>query len=245
MKAAAQTTNQNTFTPIIFLLETEHSNWYQELLNYIKNNQDIGRWKLTACDDGKHLQATTDQEKIIILPGRQVVTSENLEILVIGVTDTITYRNPSHTYIEKYSQKHLVIVPWGVGKWLGNRGKIVSKLLKLKPLHNFALGDNGGRTALWRNIPQFNQARKAGINILAGSDPLPIKGQQTRLGTYGTVTKGPLTDSNLLHQLKQKLLQSDANDIDKFGKPCSLFSFILSQILLRIRPIHPSKSKQI
>jgi len=242
MQAAAKRLGSlEVFTPILCLLETETSHWYQDLLTIANSTKQIGDWQLEALDNDQLLQLTGGNgREILLLPGQQIITSENLELLIIGATSNITHKKSAHFYIEEYSDTRLVIIPWGVGKWLGSRGRIVSNLMQQQANYKFALGDNSGRASAWKYVPQFNQARHMGINILAGSDPLPIAGQYKKVASYGNVITGPLQRRGLASQLREKLLDTQTGNIKAYGHLDSLINFIISQLLLRLQPIKPS-----
>ena len=236
--AASKIDSSNDFTYILCLLETRTSHWYKDLLAIACSSKQFGDWLIESQDNNQVLRLSqNDNKELLILPGQQIITSENLELLTIGTTDEISHDSPAHFYINKYSDTHLVILPWGVGKWLGNRGRIVSDLIRQDNDHRFALGDNSGRASLWKHIPQFDQARSKNINILAGSDPLPIAGQQNKVASYGSIISGALQPENLAHQIRLKLLDTQANSIRSYGHIDSLFRFIISQLLLRLQPI--------
>lgn len=238
-EAAEKLDDEQAFTPIICLLETATSNWYQELISIANNSTGhIDHWQVNALDNNCLLQLSEKTGKeLLILPGEQVITAENLELLVIGTTRKIPHFNSVEFYLEKFSRSHLIILPWGVGKWLGKRGKKVNQLIAGQNNHTFALGDNSGRTPVWKYIPQFSQARKAGINILAGSDPLPVAGQHNKVASFGTIINGPLHLQGLANQLREKMLEKQAPDIRSYGKQDNLLQFLASQLLLRLRPI--------
>jgi len=234
--AARNNYNTQVFSAILCLLETETSHNYQDLLNIATSTKKIGDWQLESLDHNKLLRLSQSNGKeLYLLPGRQIITSENLELLIIGNTDKISYRKPIHSYLEKYSDTHLLILPWGVGKWLGKRGHIVSRLIQ-RTDNKFVLADNSARPSLWRYVPQFNQARKKKMRILAGSDPLPIHNQYKKVAIYGSAMTESLQPQGLANQLRENILNSKTS-IKNYGQRDSFFRFIFSQLLLRIKPI--------
>ena len=234
--AARENNNAQTFSAILCLLETETSHNYQDLLDIANSTKKMGEWQLESLDNNKLLRLSqSDEKELYILPGQQIITSENLELLIIGSTEKISHKNPINTYLEKYSETHLLILPWGVGKWLGKRGRIVSRLIQ-RNNHTFTLGDNSARPSLWQYVPQFIQARKKGIKILAGSDPLPIHKQYKKVAIYGSTMTGSLQQQGLADQLRETILNSKTN-IKSYGHRDGLLRFIFSQLLLRLKPI--------
>ena len=68
--------------------------------------------------------------RLFIFVGMQLVSAEGLEVLVAGCHENSGERLPVEDIIQHYSRRHLVILPWGVGKWFGRRGRLVEKLLE-------------------------------------------------------------------------------------------------------------------
>jgi len=235
-KAAKIHNNSSSFTAVLCLLETRSSHWYQDLLKIAAAKKNIGNWTIEALNDAQLLRLSQNNGKeLLVLPGQQVITAENLELIIIGSTNMIAHDNNICSYLSEYSHSHLVIIPWGVGKWLGSRGRIVSELIQQQK-YNFALGDNSGRAAIWQHIPQFNQAKANNIRIIAGSDPLPICGQHKKIACYGVILTEAIPQQALAQQLRNTMLNPQKN-IKQYGRLDNLFQFFASQLLLRIRPI--------
>jgi hypothetical protein len=174
-------------------------------------------------------------QQMLIIRGHQLITSENLEALVIGCSVSADDEHqPVDDIIQAYKQKALIILPWAVGKWLGKRGQIINKMMEKYNSTDFCLGDNGGRPWIWKKIPQFDKAQKIGFPILRGSDPLPLPGEERQAGHYGfTINGGNMTELTGGSVIKQ--VRSELEHISEFGRQESLFRFILNQIKLRIQ----------
>jgi len=237
MQSAARThNNSSSFTAVLCLLETRTSHWYQDLLEMASAKKTIGNWALEVLNETQLLRLSQNNGKeLLVLPGQQIITAENLELLIIGSTDMIAHDDDIRSYLSKFGPSHLVIIPWGVGKWLGSRGRIVSELIHQKK-YDFALGDNSGRTSLWQYVPQFNQAKANNINIIAGSDPLPIHGQHKKIASYGVILTEAMPQQTLAQKLRDVILNSQSN-IKQYGRLDNVFQFFTSQLLLRLRPI--------
>lgn len=234
--AARDNYNTQAFSAILCLLETETSHNFLDLLEVATAEKKIGDWQLESLDKNKLLRVSQSNGKeLYLLPGQQIITSENLELLIIGSTDKISYRKPIHSYLKKYGDTHLLVIPWGVGKWLGKRGSIVNQLIKNTD-YKFVLADNSSRPSLWGYVPQFNQARKKNIKILAGSDPLPIHKQYKKVASYGSALMEQLQPLGLATQLRTEIL-SPTTTIKNYGHRDNLLRSISNQLLLRLRPI--------
>lgn len=237
MKTAATRMEAVSYNFVICLLETENSQWFEKLLLIATSSAKLGEWSIKSVDNNQALALTRNEnESLIIVPGRQVITAENLEVIIVGLVKNIPYRKQVNYYVDEFSQSYLVIIPWGVGKWLGKRGKRVSQLLS-ENRNPYALGDNSGRTRLWSNIRQFKQAKKIGKGILAGSDPLPVTGQFKKVATYGSAITGSIQGKDLYKQIRERLLDTQSGNVKTYGKVDGLFDFVVSQFLLRINSV--------
>lgn len=168
-------------------------------------------------------------QRLLIVAGRQIITAEGLEVLGLVTRMQMPDGLPVERVLERLEEADAIaVLPWGAGKWLGRRGKIVDRLLaKARPGRLF-LGDNGGRPGWWP-VPQFS----TGIPILAGSDPLPLPGSARKIGCYGSVIGTTLPEELPAKRLKQAL-RDPATRIATYGRLTPMFRFITDQARLRI-----------
>ena len=104
-------------------------------------------WTITATADPLAFKAShVDGGHLFLISGQQIVTSENLEVLAIHAAATIPDRlNLAGTLRAVEQAGAFPIIPWGVGKWLGKRGKVVSQAITEATGQSLALADNSGR----------------------------------------------------------------------------------------------------
>ena len=123
---------------------------------------------------------------LLICAGRQISTRERLEILTLGtlqeVSDNLPFEDTLRLARETGGR---VVLPWSPGKWLGKRGETIMRTLSSSTSEDLAIGDIPIRSRLGKNPRQFKEAQKRGIPILAGTDPLPFKGDEQEIGRYG------------------------------------------------------------
>lgn len=227
---------ENGFTGVLLLTETSRDNWFQQssLLN------DRGHWQLESTPDNAVLKArpltgNAEKENIIyIMAGRQIITAEGLELLALA-TDSVFKDGSSIAFALSAvrEQDAIPVLPWAVGKWLGKRGKLLSGLLAAEAHSDLCLGDNSGRPIFWRNPLHFRQARKMNMCILPGTDPLPFAREADRVGSFGFMMRGKLTNTQPLADFKQ-LLRNNALQITAYGRLESPFRFIANQLRLRV-----------
>ncbi len=196
---------------------------------------DFGSWVLNK----KPLQGSIIAKnkatgvELNLLPARQLNSKERLEFLVLGLSENDPDGDAAIKIVDKYSKDYLVISPWGVGKWLFGRSKILSNLLRTKG-SLFHLGDNGGRPWWWVWVSHFRQSP---LTILNGSDPLPISGELARVGSFGVRLDVDLARSNKNEDLSCKqligLLRSESVPKQNYGKPLGLIRFLVSRYRLK------------
>lgn len=175
-------------------------------------------------------------ERIVIVRGQQIVTSERLEVLAIGHNGKVPDGISLHSSIDNArSMGAHVVLPWGAGKWLGRRGRLIDDAIKNLRYPGFHLGDNGGRPSIWA-VPQFRQAEESGIKILCGTDPLPIKYDEHRIGTYASKLGGDM-DENTPWLSIARLLEDPTESPERMGSAMGIRSFLLSQFKLRARRV--------
>jgi hypothetical protein len=172
--------------------------------------------------------------RLFVVAGRQLVAKERLEVLALATTAKIGDGKPLvDTVNEVRDAGGLAVLPWGAGKWLGKRGKIVSDFLQHAATKSLFVGDNGGRPKFWPRPAPFDSAAGRGIRLLPGSDPLPLPGEEYRVGTYGGVVDGSCSDDKPVADLKN-LLNDGSKRIIPYGHRQDAWQFLRTQIGLRL-----------
>jgi hypothetical protein len=146
-------------------------------------------WRAEKGDDGCSLLLTSPgRSPLALVAGRQIVAAERLEVLALGCAREIPDGRPIRDVLRAVADENaLAVVPWGFGKWMGRRGRIVRDLVERAGETPLCLGDNGGRMRLLPRPAIFGWAERRGILVLGGSDPLPLPDHATRAGSYGFV----------------------------------------------------------
>ena len=227
------------FDGVLFLAETAESNGFFRLKKAIgrkggENESDRRQWELFFTREADCLKATRGrQQNIFIIAGRQITTSENLEVLALGTTNTFEDGRPLEKAIDQIVERGAIaVIPWGVGKWLGKRGKLLTEFLLKNECSNLFLGDNGGRPVFWSSISQFKLAAEKGIKILRGTDPLPMRQEVRRPGNFGFMIPESLNHATPSFHLKQLLTDGNVTLIN-YGKLENSFRFFRNQSFLR------------
>ncbi len=194
-----------------------------------------GSWRFGTTDEAISLVARNRPgDTIYLLAGQQIVTAENLEVLsLLALPEVADGLELAETVRRVRQLGGLPVLPWGVGKWLGRRGALVSAFLSGEHHGPLFVGDNGGRPGLWGFVPQFRQARARGIPILRGSDPLRCSYRRRCAGSYGNILRCPFDPTRPGRSLCDALTAADTT-IGTFGRHESPWHFVRDQIALRI-----------
>ena len=128
----------------------------------------------------------------------------------------------------------LPVIPWGFGKWLGNRGRVLNKMLSETRQRPFLLGDNQQRPSLFKKPSQFHLALKSGCRILPGSDPFPFRREQHKAGGFGFFSNAPFSAACAADDLLS-IAQNRNVQIRPYGHRQDFVSFLIMQTAMWIR----------
>ena len=142
-----------------------------------------------------------------LLAGRQVVTSERLEWLALVLAGDVPDGLGAGETLERiHAAGGVPVLCWAPGKWWFKRGRAVRRLLAGYAAGDFLLGDTTLRPGLWLMPLLMRRARRMGHRLLAGSDPLPIAGEERVMGTYGFAMRFAFDESRPADSLRSALL---------------------------------------
>ncbi len=127
-----------------------------------------------------------------LLPGQQVITGENIEILSLNCEQRVGEgKSASQTVEDILAAGGIPVVAWAPGKWFFARGKVVQSLMDSFSPAQLAFGDTTLRPIGWTTPTIIKRARERGFKVFFGSDPLPFAGEEKRPGTYLTKFEVP------------------------------------------------------
>lgn len=144
-------------------------------------------WCISAYDPSGaiRLHHASTRQPLWLIAGRQHAVRERVEVCSLFLDDEI----PDGFSAEKTVQMVLdaggiAALNWAPGKWMGKRKKVIANLLEKFSPEKLWLVDTSLRAT---GIPEpafYAAARKADRPILAGSDSLPVPGEEEMAGTY-------------------------------------------------------------
>ncbi len=204
MRRYADTQGRKVAARIWLLTERSDCHRYQTLLQA----RSLGEYRIERTEEKKALVVLQRKEPVLyIMPGRQIITREGLELCAL-ITH---YEIADRQYTIKDTIKILeeagavVALNWAPGKWFFRRGRMVRDLIEEAPQGLF-ISDTTMRPTLWPTPRLMRLAMARGMRMLYGSDPLPFKGEEKMFASYGSMTEGEFrTDrpaTSLLDMLK-------------------------------------------
>jgi hypothetical protein len=226
-RRAAGKQKQSQFIGVLCLAESSGYDVFSQL----GAGLEIGEgWRCETTDEKQRLCLRSDGRELHLIAGRQINTEERIEVLALGTTETVPDDLPLHTTLEQVKALGtLPVLPWGVGKWLGSRGKLINEVLSGRD--GIFPGDNRGRPYGWPDPGAFLVAAGQQNGVLPGSDPLPIAGEECRAGSYGAVIDEYIAGDGLWGQLAAAVCATSS--VKTFGRRVSPFAFLVQQLQLR------------
>ncbi|MEO0362863.1 MAG: hypothetical protein AAF322_17205 [Pseudomonadota bacterium] len=195
-----------------------------------------GDWRVGQTGEPVSLVArrTRDGARLVIVAGRQIVTAEGIEAHGVGLASAPPAGRPSAATLQEIEAEGASpVLPWGFGKWSGARGRLVAELIETGP-RTLALSDSGVRMAGSARPPLMAKAERAGRPVIAGTDPLPFKGSERRVGRFGFVADVELGEERPFAVFAD-WLRTLAASPPLYGRLERPLAFVAAQIAMQAR----------
>jgi hypothetical protein len=169
------------------------------------------------------------KDKVFLVAGRQIICREKFEILGLFCAKEILDGLGAEEVISLLKQENAVVVlPWSFGKWWFKRGKIVADIIN--NVANISIGDICMRPRFCFESKIIKLARKKNVNMLCGSDPLPIAREEALVASYCSFSNESIDSSiSLVENLKSSLSKSMPT-----GKRNSIIKAVVRYLRLKI-----------
>ena len=190
----------------------------------------VGEWRMApVAGEPQTLIARRGPISIAVVCGRQVRADDGLEVLALGTEEQFADGRSFREVLDAVRRSGaLAVIPWGLGKWTGRRGRNVAATMEALSDMDVFLGDNGSRFG-WLPLPKRLAAGEArGFRILPGSDPFPFGADHRRVGGFGFFMDEPPNEAapwGRLHAWLRERRGSPAT----YGRACGPLRFLVNQ----------------
>ena len=215
------------------ILLTEASG--EHVFDCLQDLSMAGGWGFApAADEPESLIAQRGDAALAIVGGRQVRTAGGLEVLALGTRSVFPDGLPLTDTVEAIRHSGAVtVLPWGFGKWLGARRRVVAAALaKFEPDQLF-VGDNGGRLSLLGVPGLVRASERRGFRVIPGTDPFPFASDYRRVGRFGFLGEVPLPAAAPWRALRGWLIERRTSPLP-YGEASGPLRFVLNQLGIQV-----------
>ncbi len=227
---------------VLLLAEAGEINVFDQMSRQAIDGRRDGSWRFLPARESRSLVVRNGEgQRLYVVAGRQVISAEDIELLALGCGTKFEDRQVSLRELVQRVAEHggVPVLPWGVGKWMGRRGRIVREFLDAPPDCLHAFGDNGNRPLFGPMPPLLARAQREDKFILSGSDPLPLADHGRRAGSFGGWTSerkgggGRLDPERPWEDLTAIFEEGTA--VRSFGRGAGLVRFVRDQVRMQAR----------
>lgn len=169
------------------------------------------------------LKVSFKNKTLYILPGRQIITAERLELLAltkdVTTPDGLSYQQ---AFADIQQQGALSVINWAPGKWFFKRGALISKIIDSATTGSLLFCDTTLRCKGWPEPNLMRKAKSKGFKIIAGSDPLPIAEEEQRAGSYAILADVDFDEKNPGESLRLMLSNAPREIIGQRNNPLTM-----------------------
>lgn len=210
----------------IFLTERQDCAFFDTFFNL--SSQNTENFSLKNVDQ----DCFQLNEKLFILRGRQYATKEGIEVLSLFAAPSLKDKLSAEEYCTAIVETGGIIAfSWAFGKWRGDRGKLIEHLSQKFGKDQVVILDSRLRPSLLPLPKELQRLSELGFSTFVGSDPLPLKSHEDKLGSFANVFEheGSI-DSEAIRRIILK------NPVKKTsGSRSSIVEFVRDQVSLRMR----------
>ena len=174
-------------------------------------------------------------DSFFLVAGRQIVTTERLEVLFLGARKIPATAVSLREAVEWAATNDvLAVLPWSFGKWFGNRGQLLLEFVENSTLEKFVLGDIYMRPEIAPLPPPMKKAGEKGRVLIAGSDPLPVAGEEELIGRSVVWGEGEI-DLDTPWRSLSKILLAGGPALQIGGEKGSILSLCSRSVRYRLK----------
>jgi hypothetical protein len=245
--SAARPQDATTCALYLLMAECRQDDCFAQLRELALNDDPIRRsalglreWSVGPTAEDNSVLATRGGQRLCLIAGRQVACREGLEVLLLGTTRTFEDGRPIRELLSETAALGVPrVIPWGPGKWLFGRGRLLSQLLQEFRSPTLFLGDEGGRPGFWAYPAHFALGARLGVRDLPGTDPLPFSHDVAKVGRMGFRVPVDFDAAHPAASLLRSLTDPNVA-FDRFATLEPPLRFVRNQIGMQLRKRRPA-----
>jgi hypothetical protein len=119
----------------------------ERVFEWLREQAQVGDWSVFPAEcESQSLWLRSGRGQLAVVCGRQVIAEQGLEVLALGTVGLIEDGlGLERTLAAVHACGALAVLPWGFGKWRGERAQRIRAQLQSPPIADLWAGDNGGR----------------------------------------------------------------------------------------------------
>jgi hypothetical protein len=199
-----------------------------------KSRSPAAGWAVAATAEPAALVVASCADggtRLVVIAGSQIVSAEKLEVLALGTTRRFADHEPIAATLEAIlAAGAAAVLPWGFGKWRGARARALDAVLTQPRPGALYLGDTSNRLRL---MPRPAPFARRGWSVLPGTDPLPLRGEERRVGSYGLLLDAALDEARPTASLLD-LLARPPGAWRAFGRREGPARFVRNQLAMQV-----------
>jgi len=214
------------FLGALLLAQSQAECVFEELASL----SSYGQWTLEPAErEPETLIARAGDAAIAVVCGRQVRARNGLEVLALGTRAMFPDGMPFDEAVAAvHSSGAVPVLPWGFGKWLGERGRQVREAALQRGPAALLIGDNGSRLQC-AGVPRLvRELQQQGFKALPGTDPFPFAGGYRRVGGFGFLAGIEPSLASPWRDLRA-WLAGEGGSPCPYGRATGVLDFLISQ----------------
>jgi len=233
--SAFEIDNSTRWMGVLLLTEMKGTDYFKTLHNSLSQKILNKLIIVKTEEEESFIVENSTSHKVIVISGRQIVAKSGIELLALGTSKNIKEREDlEKSVLEVIKANAIPVIPWGFGKWVGEKKNIVKNLITTNKDVKFFLGDNSGRLRFWFKPSLFKFGKSHNRFVFPGSDALPIPSEVNKTGSYGFYLKAELNLFKPAEGLKKLLYDLKESPLT-FGKLENPIRFFRNQFIMQIK----------
>lgn len=222
---------------VVLLTERADCHFFRELTSPDRYYREFG-CSIERTSDGAALIKKLGYPDLLVIPGRQIVTKERIEILALATESDFSEGQDADLVLSEIKDSGgIACLSWSPFKWSFARGRLVEKIIDNRRPGEIVVGDTSLRSRFTPLPKLLQRAQARGFSLLAGSDPLPFRGEELVVGRYGVLLDGEFDMLTPLNSIRKLISNPETSFViagDR-SNPCSVIRRLLINQMARAK----------